>query len=223
MLIGINNSTKQVLGTLLKSPSILDEKNFNLNMDDFVENHHKIIFGCIYNLNKTGLKSTVDAVQLLSYMKDFNIEWYNMYIQCDINNEFLDSIQKDIKENDFEYNYNRLKKNSLLRELHNGGWDVTRIYDVTGSNKELNLNFESSTIDDILESLFSFDNQLKKKWCSDLNVSSELSSSKEGLRDLIRQFQQGDTFGIKLPNPVLNSIAKGARFGKVVLYGAGSG
>ena len=114
MLIGINNSTKQVLGTLLKSPSILDEKNFNLNMDDFVENHHKIIFGCIYNLNKTGLKSTVDAVQLLSYMKDFNIEWYNMYIQCDINNEFLDSIQKDIKENDFEYNYNRLKKNSLL-------------------------------------------------------------------------------------------------------------
>jgi replicative DNA helicase len=41
MLIGINNSTKQVLGTLLKSPSILDEKNFNLNMDDFVENHHK--------------------------------------------------------------------------------------------------------------------------------------------------------------------------------------
>ena len=223
MLIGINNSTKQVLGTLLKSPSILDEKNFNLNMDDFVENHHKIIFGCIYNLNKTGLKSTVDAVQLLSYMKDFNIEWYNMYIQCDINNEFLDSIQKDIKENDFEYNYNRLKKNSLLRELHNGGWDVTRIYDVTGSNKELNLNFESSTIDDILESLFSFDNKLKKKWCSDLNVSSELSSSKEGLRDLIRQFQQGDTFGIKLPNPVLNSIAKGARFGKVVLYGAGSG
>ncbi|MBP3931479.1 MAG: hypothetical protein J6D47_18185, partial [Peptostreptococcaceae bacterium] len=128
MLVNINNSIKQVLGSLLKSPSLLDNKNFNLNIDDFFENHHKIIFGCIYNLNKTGLKSSIDTVQLLSYMKDFNLEWYNIYFQCDSNNEFLESIQKNVREDDFEYNYNRLKKNSLLIELDKGGWDTSRIY-----------------------------------------------------------------------------------------------
>lgn len=223
MLININSSVKQVLGSLLKSPSILDDKNFNLNMNDFFENHHKIIFGCIYNLNKTGLKSSIDTVQLLSYMKDFNLEWYNIYLQYDLNNEFLESIQTNIREDDFEYNYNRLKKNSLLIELDKGGWDISRIYDITGVNKELNSKFETSSVNEILESLFSFDNQLRKKWCSDLNISSELSSSKDGLRDLISQFQKGQTFGIKLVNPVLNSIAKGARLSKVVLFGAGSG
>lgn len=223
MLVNIDSSVKQVLGNLLQSPSILDDKNFNLSIDDFFENHHKIIFVCIYNLNKNGLKSSIDEVQLLSYMKDFNLEWYNMYLQCDPQREFLNEIQKCVRENDFEYNYNQLKKNSLLIELNNGGWDISRIYDRTASNKELNLKFESSSIDEILESLFSFDNQLRKKWCSDLNNSSELSSSKEGLRDLISQFQKGQTFGIKLVNPVLNSIAKGARLGKVVLFGAGSG
>lgn len=223
MLVNIDESVRQVLGVLLKSPSKLDDKNFKVNIDDFYENHHKIIFGCIYNLNKTGIKSTIDIVQLLSYMRDFNSKWYNIYLEKDVDNEFLDSIQNNIRENDFEYNCNRLRKNTLLSELEKGGWDISRIYDVSDSNKELNLNFESSSIDEILESLFTFDNQLRKKWCSDLNVSSELSSSKEGLRELISQFQNGQTFGIKLVNPVLNSIAKGARLGKVVLFGAGSG
>ena len=164
MLVNIDESVRQVLGVLLKSPSKLDDKNFKINIDDFYENHHKIIFGCIYNLNKTGIKSTIDIVQLLSYMRDFNSKWYNIYLEKDVDNEFLDSIQNNIRENDFEYNCNRLRKNTLLSELEKGGWDISRIYDVSDSNKELNLNFESSSIDEILESLFTFDNQLRKKW-----------------------------------------------------------
>ena len=223
MLQDIETSIKQVLGCLLKSPNILNDNKYNMVLDDFPNNHQKIIYGCIYNQCKLGIKSSISVLQLKMYMKEFNSTWYDRYSKYDPNDSYLYELIECANEKDFEYHYNRVKKNSLLKELNLGGWDVSRIYDETGSDKELNFKFESSSIEEILESLMSFNNHLKKKWCSDLDEGSEMSSSSEGIRDLVAQFKKGQTFGIKLPNPVLNSIAKGARLGKVVLFGAGSG
>lgn len=217
-------NVSQVLGCLCKNPNILkNTKEYNLTTSDFEVNAHKIIFSCIYNMYKSGITDNISSIELIEYMKSFNIDWHKMYIEYDNDYSYLENIIKTSNIKNFDYHYTRLKKFVLLKELDLGGWDTRRVYDETNINIELNMSFETKTIEELLNSLFAFNHDLKKKWCSSLDSDSEMTNSREGLRDLIQLFQQGQVFGVKLVNPVLNSIYKGARFGKVILDGASSG
>lgn len=218
-----NENLDEILGSLLKEPSILKNPKYKFDVNEFQENHHKIIFSCIYNMHKNGMTDEISSHQFMDYLRSFNIDWYDMYTSIDTSGVYLDRISTGASVKNFEYHYNRLKKFVLLRELQLGGWDISRVIDITNSNTELNMEFELKTVEELLESLFAFNNNLRKKWYTNLDDDSEMSSSDEGIDDLISLFKTGQTFGTRLSNTVLNSIAKGAREGKMVLLGASSG
>ena len=219
--IPLENSS-YIIGCLLKNPNLLKSKDCKFDVNEFDSNSEKILYSCIYNMHKNGFTDTINSTQLLEYLKNFNYQWYTMYAQYD-NGSYIDTLILNANLKNFEYHYNRFKKFILLRELELGGWDIRRVYDETNVNTQLNMEFESKTIDELLSSLFNFNHELKKKWYSNLDEDSEMTDSSDGLDELLLNFKSGQTFGVRIKNPVLNSISKGAREGKIFLLGAGSG
>lgn len=219
------DNIEQVLGCLIKSPNIQKDQEYNLSMQCFKNPEHKIIYTCVYNMFKLGITSTIGPEEFISYLKTFSETYLNMYLEKDPNLKYFNKLSNDANLNNFDFHYNRMRKFILLEELDLGGWDINRIYDSTNTNKQLNFEFENKTIDELLESLFKFDNDLRKKWCTNLFQESKMTLSNDDLDNLIALFKSGETYGIKLLNPVMNVAFGGARFTKVLLDAgqAGSG
>lgn len=225
MLIKYINNVEQVLGCLIQTPSLLKQQEYEFTVKQFHKAEHKIIFSCIHNLFKLGMTSTVQSDEFYSYLKSFNESYSFKYLELDPEFEYYNSLLKNANLDNFDYHYSRMKKFLLLEELELGGWDITRLYDFTNTNKQLNSEFENKTIDELLDSLFKFNNDLKKKWCTNLHQESQMTESSDDLNELINLFKSGATYGIKLLNPIMNVAFGGARLGKVLLDAgqAGSG
>lgn len=210
----------QVLGYISKNIDILGDKKLNLSVDDFASGFHKVIYSALYNMYNLELK-TITSIHLEEYLRSFNNSWYEVYTKYDKDNNYIESIIEICNEENFKYHLLRLKKFSLLRDLTNAGWDISKIYDITETKVDTNLKFESMDIKDILNEFELTSNTLKTKWNSGANLKEQ--NSGQGLRELLESYKSGGAYGIKLPNPVFNAAYKGARAGKLLLIGGASG
>ena len=218
-------NVEQVLGCLLVNPTLQKQPEYNFSVENFVRGEHKILYVCIYNMHKLGITSTISVEDFVSYIQTFNETYFTMYKEYDSDFNYFRSLLANANLDNFDYHYTRMRKFLLLDELCSGGWDISRVYDVTNTNKSLNSDFENRTIDELLESLFKFSNDLKKKWCTTLNQESKMTVSSDSIDELIDLFKSGQTYGIKLLNPIMNVAFGGARTTKVLLDAgqAGSG
>ena len=210
----------QVLGYISKNIEILGDKEISLNPDDFASGFHKVIYSALYNMYNLELK-TINSTHLEEYLRSFNSSWHEVYTKYDKDNNYIENIIEICNEENFKYHYLRLKKFSLLRDLVNAGWDVSRVYDVTETRADINLKFESMEIKDIISEFDLASNSLKVKWNTGASLKEQ--NSGEGLRELIESYKSGGAYGIKLPNPVFNAAYRGARPGKLLLIGGASG
>lgn len=211
----------QVIGCICINTELTSKNQYKLSSEDFLSNFHKVVFSSVVNMVKCDLK-IVDSVAVKEYLKNFNSTWLNVYEQFDTENNYIEIIKQQANLDNFNYHYNRVRKFAMLRDMVNMGIDINGIYDITGSNKELNLNFEEISVDDILEILAKAVNNLKTKWTGlnqkGLNVHSAL-----GVRELIQSLKESPDFGLPLFNPVLTTAFRGARLGKLLIHGSPSG
>ena len=42
----------QVLGMIAKNPSLIDSEEYSIEVEDFLSNYHRVIYGGIVNLNR---------------------------------------------------------------------------------------------------------------------------------------------------------------------------
>ena len=69
----INKSAvNEVLGSILTHPELL--KEFKITTNDFVETFHKLVFGAINNLAKSGVK-VIDAVAIDEYLSHYETQY----------------------------------------------------------------------------------------------------------------------------------------------------
>ena len=62
------NAAQEVLGCLINNPQLLTK--YHLELQDFVEYLHKLIFGIILNLSREGFNK-IDADIIYEYLKDY--------------------------------------------------------------------------------------------------------------------------------------------------------
>src|SRR5690606_6534697 len=110
-----------VIAGLMDKPERLNQKEFPLDIDDFPESFHKIVFGAIVNLLE-------EKAEKVSYIEiDGMLSRYSSQYKTFNDNNGLDYLMKavEIGESDnYEMHYNRLKKFSFLRECKKIGVDV---------------------------------------------------------------------------------------------------
>ena len=117
----------QVIGGIYNQPSLIENESYFFTEEDFTEEFHKIIFGSIYNLFKTGAKeitpSTIEDY-LLSRPKKLAI-----YKQKK-GEEYLQRLSETTQLSAFDYYYNRMKKMTLLRMYQKAGMNLSWLYDI---------------------------------------------------------------------------------------------
>ena len=204
----------QVIGCLLQDSSLIDDIDRPLSRDDFaVENFYELLFVAIYNLHMTGVQS-VDEFAIDSYLSNYK-EQYRIF-QDNNGLEYLSTARELSSLENYEYNYHRIRKYSLLRYYEKQGLDTRFIYDSTiaeGNKAEAEqIKFDNYTETDIVEMVeATFVINPNMKYCT--NNLTEDCQAGEGLDELVEELMQEPDVGVPLNSPALNTITRGARKG----------
>ena len=117
----------QVIGCVYKNPKLFEKDDeYKFNSEDFYDDFHKIVFGCIYNLWQLGAKEiTLPAIEDYLTQRPKMLATY----KAQNGQQFLLKSAEIANPNTFNYYYKRMKKMTLLRAYENLGMDLSDIYD----------------------------------------------------------------------------------------------
>lgn len=136
---------------------------------------------------------------------------------------FLKEAYEHAQLGNFEVYYNRLKKNSLLRQLKAAHYDISEYFiedkDVTDPLLEATLisKLESATIDEILNNVEKRYNEIRNEFT---NGKSRQGNPAEGVTALIDELKKSPSIGPSLEGKIFSSVCRGARDGCFFLKSA---
>ena len=216
------NSILQIFGSLMKHPQYLSEVDkYNLGLDDFYQRLDKYIFSAIHNLYKSGAQK-IQPIDVENYL-DSNAAASSLF-KTSNGIEYLQDAEYLSEETNFDYYYQRLKKVNLLTSLQKQGIDISDFYieDLTNPKAlDVNKNFESLTIDDILE-------EVKKKILTleHTFIQNEATHTESAFHDIQQIIDNAGTnadVGIPIQGEILNDVLAGARLGTLIIRSSASG
>lgn len=212
----------QVIGCLVQKPELLEE--YILTPEDFNgEDFHQIVFSSIYNLHNQGVK-VIDCFALDAFISGYEKQYriFNMNKGIDYINDAITMCEPE----NFAYNYNRIKKFSLLRYYDSQDTDVTTIYnpnliDPTEQERE-QIKFDSTSIEDIIESMeVKYVTIPKERFCSAREQQGQLAGV--GLKELVQSFKENPEIGFPMQSKFMNALVRGARRSTFYLRSGGTG
>lgn len=213
----------QVIGCIYKNCSLLEDKKYFFNEDDFPQDFHKILFGSIYNLYHLGVK----AINI-NTIEDYLIQRPQQYGIYQVNKgaEYLADISEKCSLATFDYYYSRMKKMTLFRAYESIGFDLKWLYDADNifdtkkkqRQEEWLDNTPIENIADLIDKKI-FDIRLKAVE----NATSESTQAGEGALQLIEDLRKTPEVGYPLYGPMINGIVRGARLKKFYLRSASTG
>ena len=214
----------QVIGCVYKNPKLLDYTDkYTITDEDFPDNFHKTVFGCIYKLYELGSKKI--TLENISDFLSTRPKSEAIYKQ-NKGEEWLLKVSENANALTFDYYYGRMKKMSLLRAYNNYGVDVSDIYDpdniLDTKKKQLQEdNLDNSTLDEIANKVDMKIDSIRLQYVD--NMFGKAQSAGDGLFDLIESFIAHPEVGVPLYGPLVNTVTRGARLKKFYLRSAATG
>lgn len=211
-----------MIGCLINNPSLLDV--YCLTPEDFNgEDFHQIIFASIFNLYNQGI-NVIDCFAIDSFISGYDKQ-YKIFIDNKGLDYVLDASTMCEAEN-FVYNYNRLKKFSLLRYYESQGLDTRFIYDTTviepKQQESEQKKFDAYAIDEIIDIVeIKFVNEPKCAFRAYSENSGQLAG--DGLFELIEKYKKEPEIGFPMQSKFMNTLLHGARRKTLFLRSGGTG
>lgn len=211
-----------VIAGLMDKPERLNQKEFPLDMEDFPESFHKIVFGAIVNLLE-------EKAEKINYVEiDGMLSRYSSQYKTFNDNNGLDYLMKaaEIGESDnYEMHYTRLKKFSFLRECKKIGIDVTDIYDEKvvdlKDEKEQNDRFNSMSLGDMIKHIELKMIDVRDRFLRDQSLNGGHMS--DNIKDIMAEKREAPSYGAPMVSNLLNSIFRGSRSRKLILKHGNTG
>ena len=217
------NCIQQVLGGIIKNPSILVEtEKYSLSIQDFSSTFEKLIFQAVKGLYENGAK-VINIIDIENSLEN-NPGAKKLY---ETNNgiEYLQDIESFVDIDNFDYYYNKLKKINLLRDFQRQGFNISQFYieDLTNDKAyEVNSRFETLSIQDIIDGIKKKILGLENNYIK--NDATETRDAYEGLEDLLENIKTGNSgIGMPLQGVIYNTVVSGARKGTLYIRSGGSG
>lgn len=214
-------SEQRLLGVLMQEPTLLlNSEKYLLTNDDFDNKLHQYIFYAISSMAYRGARTlTVQDVELaldntaggVLFKRQDGIGLLNDYISL-------------ANADNFDTYYRKAKKENLLRDLKESGFDVSLFYDENPLTKErldINekyLNMEISEIIDIIQGKIL---NIESEYVS--NEASRTISAADGMRDLIEELAYAPDIGMPYQGKLFNQATAGMRRGTYLVRSADSG
>ena len=213
----------QVIGGLMRNPHFLAEiDRYNLTVDDFYDRFYKLIYATIYNLYNSGV-TNITPFEVDSSLAMFPSQ-YEIFTKNDGVN-YLEIAYENSSVENFDYYYNRVKKFSALRTLHDSGFDIKKIYNVDildgAAATKVNAKFDSLTLEDMFDIIQGNILTIQEKYLG--SASSTSCTSDVNARSLKEELKRTPEYGMPLQGDLMNVAARGARLAKLYLRSAPTG
>lgn len=206
----------------MKKPNLLSESDkYQLTLDDFYYKFDKYVFAAIENLYRGGA-NRIQPIDVENYLQTNGAA--SIIFKKNNGIEFLQDAEYLSELQNFDFYYKRLKKINLLTKLQDNGFDISEFYieDLTNPKAlDVNKNFETLEIDDILDALkrkvLNLENQFTQ------NEVTQTESAFEGIEDIIKNAVENVDIGAPVQGELLNEVMSGARLGTFIVRSAASG
>lgn len=217
------NAIMQIIGSLMKSPFLLNDGKYILTKNDFDFPLARNIFIAISKMVFDERMESITIVDIDNYFQQNEGSYENFKKQNGI--QYLNDCLEVSNINNFDYYYNRVKKLSALRALKADGFDIKKIYDeneidvIKENAQQEKLN--QMTLEDIFNIFIKDINDLQYDYiCKD---DSEEGFITTGISALFEELQQNPEIGIPLQGKIYNTIVRGARQKKYYLISGSTG
>lgn len=214
----------QVLGCLMKDPSLLKDKKYALNIEDFPNGLHQLIYTCIHNLSLQDLKE-IKIADIESYLNTNDPKSYTQLFDNEKNLEWLYQIYEDGNTFNYEYYYNKVRKLSLLRSYMSEGQDVSSMLDMEEIDhiiiKQQQEKFEIMTLNEIQQYFDKKNFNVKEKFL--VRDSTKRRKSGDKAEELREKMKETPCYGYGLESQYLNTLTRGALKGGFFLETRDSG
>ena len=211
----------QVIGCIFKNPKLLErDDKYKFNEQDFYDEFHQLVFGCMYNLWQLGAKEiTLPAIEDYLTQRPKALATY----KANKGPEFILKAAEMANINTFDYYYNRMKKMSLLRAYEEMGMDLTWLYNpdevMDMKRKQAQEDWlDNATLADIYNKINDKIDSIKLQYVE--NVTDGGCQIGEGIDELIDSFAETPAVGYPLYDIYTSTTARGARLGKFYLRSA---
>lgn len=216
------NAILQVLGCLMKKPSLLSEKDkYSLVPNDFDTKFERYIFIAILNLYSGGAQE-INEIDVDNYLMTHQDQYTIFQKQKGV--DYLQDALDMCSLDNFEYYYNRIKKFNCLRDLKKAGYDISRFYEENELNPrqfEINEKFETLTTRQIFDELKKSVYGVEREYIR--GDASITTSADTGIEELLEKLKVAPDAGPRFQGKYFNTITRGARRGKYYLVSMGSG
>lgn len=221
-MLSDKNAVLQVIGSLMKKPSLLSEKDkYNLQPNDFESRFERYIFIAILNSYNNGAQ-TLSEIDIDNYLMEHK-DQYLLFQQNNGISYLQDALDMSTPEN-FEYYYNRIKKFNCLKDLKKSGFDISEFYEENELNPkqfEINQRFETLKPKDIFDGLKRRIYKVEGEYVEgDASVTTDVSV---GIDELLEKLKNSPDAGARFQGKYFNTVTRGARKGKYYLVSLGSG
>ena len=211
----------QVIGCIFKNPKLLErDDKYKFNEQDFYDEFHQLVFGCMYNLWQLGAKEiTLPAIEDYLAQRPKALATY----KTNKGPEFILKAAEIANVNTFDYYYNRMKKMSLLRAYEEMGMDLTWLYNpdevMDMKRKQAQEDWlDNATLADIYNKINDKIDSIKLQYVE--NITDGGCQIGEGIDELIDSFAETPAVGYPLYDIYTSTTARGARLGKFYLRSA---
>ena len=214
----------QVIGCVYKYPKLFEKDDkYKFNEQDFFDDFHQIVFGCIYNLWQLGAKEIT-----LSAISDYLAQRPKALATFKANKgeEFILKAAEVANPLTFDYYYSRMKKMSLLRAYEDMGMNVSWIYDpdeiFDGKKKQEQEDWlDAASLEDIYNKINDKIDEIKLTYVDSVENSGVQIG--EGIDELLASLAETPALGYPLYGDYINTVTRGARLGKFFLRSAATG
>lgn len=216
------NAILQIFGSLLKSPSLLDEsERYVFDVSNFTTPFERGLFSTIYNLHKNGA-TQISVIDISNYIQGFP----SLKEIFDKENgiEYLNDAYELSQLENFDYYYTRFKKFNLLRDLNKMGYNTSKLYVdnyFDSRSEEVNQQFDKLTIDDIFTHIRKDLGLIESDYTQGKRV--DLVDASSGLKELVAELKTHPEVGTALQGQIFNTVCRGARLGKLYVRSGSSG
>lgn len=220
-------SVYSVLGNLCANPRALRDPDVHLSEEDFKQDFHKIIFVAINNIVFSGVEIT-ESFKITEIDIDNALSVNDAGYALWSDNEGITYMKKAIEFSNidtFRYNYDILKKFTLLRDYTEQGISIAELFD-NESNDMITYTkgvkkIETMKLEDIVEHFSLKMTSLRNKWS--ISKNSKNFTAGDDLESLLDEMDEEPEFGHPFQNGYYNSIFRGMRPGKFMLRSAATG
>lgn len=219
-----NKSGFQVLGCLIKKPEFIKDKRYPLSTKDFQEPFHKYLYGAIFNLTMQGVE-LITPIEIEAYLSNVSPKHYKVVFEDNNGFEWLSMVEEHTTIANFDYNYNRVKKFTLLRECIEEGVDISDILDQTevdtNSIEKQNNDFNQMSVEDIIKHCDGKMIRVKSKF--NLDIESSYRKAGDKSIDIKERLKLAPSYGLLFSSGYYNTVSMGMRRTKFTIRSGGSG